>query len=658
MITVYTTSFRLLARWGSRLRYWAYQHPHLARLFTVVFLVMLFGMKAQAAHAAGFLPEDSDFEDSAGNKFSQYGIINVAPGDPLHPGIVIVSFFVQLIWAIQYFFTGVILWLFDFLLSFTWIEWLAAPFNALALWLQGVLGDIHWIPFALTISALVGGIAIMVGRLAGGLWEMLIAAVVAVMATGILSNPVATLTAAGGVLTKAQEFGGQLASSIVVDKNMLGQTQATMSDAFTTTLMDIFVRTPYQVISYGMVLPDKCQEFFDKFIQSGQPQPGLRECAPAAAQFSYDNPSAINIVNALISAGGVTVLNTFGIVISILLVMAAFFFLVAALKSMMFAYAAVAPMFREQLWRSLADTFMGLFSLMVMTVLLSMYLKLTGWIMSKSGYLPHQLRMVLLMIFMTVMIVLVVRARKQTLRMGHRGAAQLSKLGLGMRSQPRDTTNTLLKMSAVTQMAKMGMDLLSRSPKTSTTAAPEIAPTPVAVPAPVNLDGPKAIGTGPVRGPASASHQGPSGDPDPIVYTQVPDEPRPGSAGRKAPAIAQKAAAAGQAALVIGKGAAAGGVAGAAAAAGGLVVRTAATKAATAGAAKLAHKNDIGELKVVRVQEASQSRFQVDSTGAATVRRDQGVQNVTTLPPRPAPALSAKALARRRELEQLRPVAA
>lgn len=659
MISFYANSFRTLGGWFWRVRFWAHDHPRMARVVAVLVLLVFFSTRAQAAHAAGatFLPEGSDYVDSSGNKFSQYSSIDINEGDPLHPGIVIVNFFVQLIWALQYFATGVMLWLFDFLLSFTWVEWLATPFNTLAIWLQGVLTDINWIPFALMISALVGGIAIFVGRVAGGLWEMIVAAVIAVLATGILANPVATLTAADGMLSKAQQFGGELASSIVVDRSMLGQSQATMSDAVTTNLMDIFVRIPYMVISYSMVLPENCQPYFDTFIQTGEPQASLTACAPEIAKFSYENPGAMNILNALVNAGGVSVLNAFGLVIAVLMVIAVFFFLVAAIKSMLFAYLAIAPISREPLWKAVADSFMGLISLVVMTVLLSLYLKLTAWIMGQSEYLPHQLRMVLLIIFMIVMIVLVIRARKATLRSGRVAANQLSKLGLGMKSGPKDS-NALLKMGAVTQMAKTGYDLMHRSPKTKSTpaAAPAVsAAKPKNVPAPVSLDGPAAIGA----------------DRGPVTFTQVPDPARTSGRGgsspssatpKKRPALARKAVATGQAALTIGKGAAAGGVAGAATAAGGLVVKgaagKAAEKAATAGASKLAKKGseDIGELKVVQVKESTpaQSRFHVDSNGAASVRREPKVQDISSLPPRQAPAPSQRALERRRELQSFR----
>lgn len=652
MITFYANSFRTLGGWAWRARIWAHTHPRLTRVLAVLFLLVYFGSRAQAAQAAGFLPEGSDYVDSSGNKFSQYSTIDINEGGPLTPGFVIVNFFVQLIWALQYFATGVMLWLFDFLLSFTWVEWLSVPFNTLAIWLQGVLTDINWIPFALIISALVGGIAIFVGRVAGGLWEMIVAAVIAVLATGILANPVATLTAADGMLSKAQQFGGELASSIVVDRSMLGQSQATMSDAVTTNLMDIFVRIPYMVISYSMVLPTHCQPFFDTFIQTGEPQASLTACAPELAKFAHDNPGAMNILNALVNGGGVTVLNAFGLVIAILMIIAVFFFLVAAIKSMLFSYLAIAPISREPLWKAVSDSFMGLISLVVMTVLLSLYLKLTAWIMGKSEYLPHQLRMVLLIIFMIVMIVLVIRARKATLRTGRAAASQLSKLGFGMKSGPKDS-NALLKMAAVAQMAKTGYDMLHRSPKTKSTpappAVPDVSTAKPHVPAPVSLDGPAAIGA----------------DRGPVTFTQVPDPARPSGPGgsspaapKKRPALARKAVATGQAALAIGKGAAAGGVGGALTAAGGVAVKGAAGKAASAGSAKLAKKGseDLGELKVIQVKESTpaQSRFHVDSSGAASVRREPKVQDISSLPRREAPAPSQRALERRRELQSFR----
>jgi hypothetical protein len=600
---------------------WGHRHPVAARILSVVVLVAYFTfVQARAAHAAGFLPDGVDYKDSGGNPFSKYATINIDPGDVWNPGKVIVNFVVQFMWSIEYFFTGVIIWLFSFLLSFKWVAWLAVPFNTLAVWLQGQLGTINWIPFALMISALVGGIAIYVGRVAGGLWEMGIAAVLAVLALGALANPVATLTATNGMLDHAQTFGGQLATSIVIDKSQQGQSAATMSNAITTNLMDIFVRIPYQVISYGSVLPDSCQGTFNTFIQSAQPQNQVPSCVPDAAKAIHDNPSALNILYASVNGAGVTVLFIFGMVIAGLLIVSVFFFLVAAIKSMLLVYLCILPVNRAPLWRAVSDTFMGLISLVVMTVCLSLYLKLTTWIMGQTGFLPHQLRMVLLILFMIIIIVLVWRARRATLRAGRGVAGHLSNLGLGMKPQPKDA-NTLLKMSAVASMAKMGYDLFKRSPSAPAEAAAkttEKATEAVAAPAKAR---PAAIASGTARKALGA-----------------------------APVVAAAA-----------KGAASGGAPGAAAAAGAVVVKGAATKAAGTAAARAAGgrrpPEDVGELRVVTVREsAPSSRIEVDSSGAATARRKQTpVHDVSSLPPRAQTGTSQRAIERRRQLEAYRP---
>ena len=646
MITFYVESFRTMGEGLWRARIWVHRHPILARILTVIALVGYFVFaQARAAHAAGFLPDGVDYTDSKGNAFSQYGEIDIDGGDVWSPGKVVVNFIVQLLWSIQYFFTGVILWLFDFLLAFEWVSWIATPFNQLAVWLQGQLGELNWIPFALMISAIVGGIALFVGRISGGLWEMFIAAVIAVLAVGLLANPVASLTAAGGLLDNAQDFGGQLATSIVVDPDAQ-TTDTSLSAAVNSALMDIFVRIPYQVISYAQVLPDQCQGYFDTFIQTGEPQTTLRDCAPEAAVFAHDNPGGMNVLNAMVNGGGITVMFVFGMVIAALLMVSVVFFLVAAVKAMLLVYLAILPINREPLWKALSDGFMGAVSLVVMTVCLALYLKLTTWIMGQTGGLPHQLRMVFLMLFLVIVIVLIIRARKSTLRAGRGVAQHLSKLGLGMRPAPKDS-NALLKMSALSSMANTAAGLFSRSPsKTPVAAGLPAAPT-AAPSAPINLTQ--------VRTPGSPSGGG-TGAPRAAI----------GAGG------AQKALGAVGAATTVAKGAASGGVAGAAAAGAVVVGKAAArkvgskaTSAATNALVRRATPKpapatvDVGELRVVKVAESAPSRIEVDSRGVATARPKPSnqVHDITSLPRRSVQPPSTRALERRRQLEAFRPKA-
>lgn len=139
-------------------------------------------------------------------------------------------------------------------------------------------------------------------------------------------------------------------------------------------------------------------------------------CLPDFAKSVSDNPGRLNIMFAFVNAGGVTTLLLFALVITALLMVSVFFFLSAAVKSMFLVYLAILPVNREPLWRPVSDSIMGLISLIVMTCLLSLYLKLTTWIMTASGGIPHNFRMFLLSILLIIMVVLIWQAHRATLK--------------------------------------------------------------------------------------------------------------------------------------------------------------------------------------------------------------------------------------------------
>lgn len=650
MIGFYTTSFHTLSGWLLRAQVWAHTHPWQTRLLTTVALIAYFTViTAQAAHASWLLPEGTSFTDSHGVPIEAFATINVNAGDIWTPWKVMANFVVQLLWMLQFYITSTVIWLFSFMLSFEWVGWLATPFTALATWLEGVLSGVAWIPFALTIAALAGGAAILFGKTSAGIWEIVVALVMSVLAVGILANPVATLTATGGMLEKVQEWGGSLAGAIVVDDTQTSVDVDTMSAAVSSQLVDVFIRVPHQVISYGMVLPENCQQPYTDAMTTADPITGILSgsfgafsgCLPDFAKSVSENPGALNIMFAFINGSGVATLLLFALVITALLMVSVFFFLVAAVKSMILVYLAILPINREPLWRAVSDSIMGLISLLVMTCLLSLYLKLTTWIMTASGGIPHNFRMLLLSILLVIMVVLIWRARKATLNAGRMAAGPLSRLGLGMQSSPKDA-NALLKMGAVTSMAKNAYDMFKRD---GSKALPSKAPTALPDPEPITLHQVPNAAPQPAAQaalPAGRGMPGPSG-PD----SRPTARPQPGAATRKA-------IGAGTTVVNVAKGAATGGVAGAATAVVGETAKGLAGRAARAAAAR-AQQTPVQELKVVKVHETP-SRFEVGKDGAATVRRQPpaAVPNISSLPPRPA-AASPRALERRRELEQFRP---
>lgn len=645
MITYYANSFHTLAQWSHQVRLWLKTHPRSARVLATVLLIVYFTVVThQTAQAESWLlPEGTSFTDTHGVPIEAYSSINVSSGDIWTPWKVIGNFIVQMLWVIQFYFTSTIIWLFNFLLTFEWVAWLSTPFNALATWLQGSLSGIGWIPFALTVTAAVAGAAILFGRTSSGIWEIVVALVISALAVGVLANPVATLTAADGFLQKAQEWGGTLAAAIVVDGEAdPNSTIDTMSAAVSSQLVDVFIRTPHQVISFGMVLPADCQAPYSAMMSVVNPIEGFTggayqafsSCLPDFSRWVSDNPGALNILFALVNGLGVLALLVFALVIAALLIVSVFFFLVAAVKAMILAYLGILPINREPLWRAVSDSFMGVLSLIVMTCCLSLYLKLTTWIMTASGGLPHNFRMTLLSILLVIMVVLVWKARKGTLNAGRMGAGVLSKLGLGMGNSTPKQSNALLKMSTLTNMASTAKSFMPR------TAAPRPLPeaaTPSAATAsekPVELRQIRTPKTSPAPAPAAAGNGG-------------------SYAGSSTISRSQKAIADGAAAANIARGAATAGAGGATAAAAAEVAKRLAARAKQKTSAKTAQGTDLGELKVMKVDEAP-ARIHINNDGSANVvRRPETVHDITSLPPTAPPAASIRSIERRRELESL-----
>ena len=178
-------------------------------------------------------------------------------------------------------------------------------------------------------------------------------------------------------------------------------------------------------------------------------------------------------------------------------------------------------------------------------------------------------------------------------------AGPLSRLGLGMKSGPKDA-NALLKMGAVTSMAKNAYDLFHKDGKKLPAEKPAAA---LPEPDPMVLrQVPDPQRTAPSR-PALTSGSGASTGSGSVPTGSPGGRPHGGSA-------AKKAISAGRVTVNVAKGAASGGVAGAATAAGVEVAH------ATGGTAVIA---GVGTLAVGK--PSSRPRLSPSTTSPVTVKK-------------------------------------
>ncbi|MFZ8263698.1 hypothetical protein ACO1KZ_15370, partial [Staphylococcus aureus] len=89
-------------------------------------------------------------------------------------------------------------------------------------------------------------------------------------------------------------------------------------------------------------------------------------------------------------------------------------FLISAIKTMWNVYIGILPVNRYPLWKSLADTFMGLVAIVFMAVVMAAVLKLTVAAITglSSLGIPLVAQMTFATLVMIVLLFLIIRARR------------------------------------------------------------------------------------------------------------------------------------------------------------------------------------------------------------------------------------------------------
>lgn len=661
MIGFYARTFQTLNSGFWRVRFWIHLHPWWARILTVVIVdiyVVIFGnsLVAHADSASVPFMLGADVTDSSGVPLSNYAKLPIDRGDLFNWEKALVAAWLDPIWTGHVAVLSWMIWFCNWLLSFEWVNVIAYPFGILAELLKEFLGEIAWIPFALVISGGVAGIAIMVGKHAGGWSEIFISATCAVLATGMLANPIATLTATGGALDTAQKFGGEIAAAVVTEdfNNTDLDTENLLAAAVSSQLVDIFVRIPAQTIAFGKELDGQCStSFTDTMIASApintsgnEVREAVNNCDPQAKR-NNENPNFGQVLTAAtLSTSNFTIFG-FPIVAGFMFLITVLGFLISAMKSMWHVYLGILPINRYPLWRSLGDTVMGLVAIMMMAVVMAASLKIV--VTAVSGISDMGMPLVGQALFMDMVLAVVLfmmwRTRRAAKKAGRSMAEQLSRLGLNKGgTKERDAVKAVAAMGAISTVASAAMRRPDRMVDNRSVNWNNFGtPTPAqglddigtlhSTPTGPHGGGPAAPQalTAPQRGPG-----GPGGTtgalPAPTGAGKGPGGPLELPAGRKGKAVDTVFTA-----VRIAKGAKAG-VPGVVAAA-GLEVGSRTVQAAGAHAAKTAaqkngHAPDQGRPATMLIQESP--RLFVDKNGTGHVRPPSPkavVFDITSLPP-------------------------
>lgn len=469
MIRYALSSLDLVSRllWSSRV--WFAEHKWWRRILTVLaldLLLMIFGNVA--AHAADggsgivapFLPGGS-IHDSAGIPLANYIVLPLDRGGVFDFGKAIVTAPLDFIWTGHIGAFAWMIWLCNWVISFEWLQLLTVPFNALAELLQSALGRLNWIPFALSITAGIAGLAILTGKkVASGWVEMLISAFLAFLAVGMLANPVATLTGAGGALDTARSWGNTLAAAVATDDldTVDFNTEDVLSETVSMQLVDVFVKIPAQALTFGHTLQGECAAKFDETMLTKAPvisngndvRDAVSSCDESAKNF-VEHPNFGQVISALMIAPGGMVIFGFPLALLVLFFSTAIKTLFDALKTMWNVYWGILPVNRHALWSSLGGMLVGAATIVFLIVLMAASLRLMVAFLTGLNAMGVQITAVMMLasIFLLVLIVMLIRAKIRAKKAGQSLADHLSRVGLssGSSGSQRDGTKALAIMS-------------------------------------------------------------------------------------------------------------------------------------------------------------------------------------------------------------------
>ena len=272
------------------------------------------------------------------------------------------------------------LWFLDWVLSFSWVDTIAAPLLTAGDAMQTVVNKIGLVPTFLTVTALLAGLWFLKGRFTTAIWEVGIACVIAALAGGIFAHPVQLVAGPDGYIVKANQTGQQLAVQLATGSSA-GKTPEQLRQAQTGKLVDTFIRQPTEMINFGRVLDGgKCEGAYNEVVKKGAygSKSDIRDAVNGCDKTMGDyaaNPSPGMATGALIFIPAAFVILAMGLMFAGSVIAAALWAMFQALKAIVTLITGLLPGGgRGSLMLTVAETVVALLLIVFTSVFLSVFL--------------------------------------------------------------------------------------------------------------------------------------------------------------------------------------------------------------------------------------------------------------------------------------------
>ena len=312
--------------------------------------------------------------DSRGVNLWNYELAINFKADIFDPGTSVSAMFTEFLWKGYLGCTALSIWFLDWVLSFDWLAVIMGPLTAIGDALRDVIARFGLAPAFLMLAGLVGGVFVMRGKIARGIYEMLMGVLIVALSTTALANPLQLVAGPDGWIYQARDHTMELVGA-------MGDQAQTDQNAITSELITTFVRQPAQLISFGQILDGtSCEGTYTDVVASGPYgydstiRDKVKECSSSAGAYA-ETPNGGMVTSALIQSPAGLVVLLIAILIGGTVMLSLVTTVLAALKAIINLVLAVLPGgARRPLAHAFAEVFIGIAVFVFAMFFLGVYL--------------------------------------------------------------------------------------------------------------------------------------------------------------------------------------------------------------------------------------------------------------------------------------------
>lgn len=294
--------------------------------------------------------------------------------DIFNAGAMISALFTEILWRGYLGCAAVAIWFIDWVVSFEWLDIITTPLMAIGDALLDVISRLGLAPAFLTVAALAGAIFVMRGKIARGIYEMAIGALVVALSATVLSNPIALVAGPDGWIYQARDHTLDLVAA-------MGDQAETDPNAITSELITTFIRQPVQLVSFGQILDGTpCETVYDDAVTSGpygydnNVRDAVAACNEDAGTYA-ENPSGGMVTSVFLQSPAGLVVLLIAILIGGTVMLSLVSTILASLKAIINLVLAVLPGgARRPLGHAFAEMFIGIATFVFAMFFLGTYL--------------------------------------------------------------------------------------------------------------------------------------------------------------------------------------------------------------------------------------------------------------------------------------------